>query len=353
MTFAETLTQDAAVDTLLEMLTYKRPHLSESEADWIARFIEPLQHHGNTTEYRVDGFGNIYLHVGHKPTRTLFTAHTDTVHRTAGGQAISYDAECELVFKPSGTEDTECLGADDGAGCAILCEMIRAGVPGWYAFFRGEERGGLGSTYLVKHDPKFLEQFDRAIAFDRKDNCSVISHQGWDRCASDTFAEELARQLNRCGEVDTYKPDDGGVFTDTANFTGIIPECTNVSVGYGSEHTAGEYLDVASWKVLRNAVLLIDWEALPTKRDPSVQDSMFDAGLYNYRYSWTNKPAFSSFPTTEEIMAMRYHELVSWVKRAAPEDVAEILCDLVDRLESAEDALHYDGQETPTEEEWN
>jgi len=34
------------------------------------------------------------------------------------------------------------------------------------------------------------------------------------------------------------------VYTDTAEFTDIIPECTNRSVGYAREHTQEESLDL-------------------------------------------------------------------------------------------------------------
>ena len=70
-----------------------------------------------------------------------------------------------------------------------------------------------------------------------------------------------------------YLPDDTGVYTDTAEFTGIIPECTNISVGYYSEHTDKEKLDVIHLQALADRCLRIDWDGLATKRDPSVHDS--------------------------------------------------------------------------------
>ena len=61
---------------------------------------------------------------------------------------------------------------------------------------------------------------------------------------------------------------DRGVFTDTANFVSIIPECTNISCGYANEHVNMECQDLHHLERLGEAVLLVDWEALPTKRDP-------------------------------------------------------------------------------------
>ena len=48
----------------------------------------------------------------------------------------------------------------------------------------------------------------------------------------------------------------------------IIPECTNISVGYMYEHTTGEYQDIDYLQRLCKAVCLIDWETLPVERDP-------------------------------------------------------------------------------------
>jgi len=48
------------------------------------------------------------------------------------------------------------------------------------------------------------------------------------------------------GTVEEYYPglDDGGVYTDSAEFVDIIEECTNLSVGYFSEHTTSEKQDI-------------------------------------------------------------------------------------------------------------
>jgi putative aminopeptidase FrvX len=56
------------------------------------------------------------------------------------------------------------LGADDGAGCAMLMHLIHSGVPAYYIFTVGEEKGGIGATWLAKHKPDLLKQFDRAKA---------------------------------------------------------------------------------------------------------------------------------------------------------------------------------------------
>ena len=116
---------------------------------------------------------------------------------------------------------------------------------------------------------------DRAIAFDRRGTDSVISYQGFSRCCSDTFGDALARELNDNGDNFFYSVDPTGVYTDTAEFTDLISECTNISVGYDNEHTTKECLDVTHYHALAKAVLAINWDALPTERDPMVEDVMY------------------------------------------------------------------------------
>ena len=160
----------------------------------------------------------------------------------------------------------------------------------------GEEGGGIGAK-VVSDDQALLKQFDRAIAFDRRNNSSVITHQGYGRCCSDAFAEALSDKFNDAGLL--YMPDDGGVYTDTAEFVDVIPECTNISIGYMAEHTDREALDILHFRHLADAVLSFDWDNLPTERDPSVDEfasgnnwwsgSMYGGAKHNYgydTYSW-------------------------------------------------------------------
>lgn len=69
----------------------------------------------------------------------------------------------------------------------------------------------------------------------------------------------------------THKPSARGIFTDTANYTHLIPECTNVSVGYYHEHTKDEALDLDYLRELSEKVIEVDWEDLPTTREPVIE----------------------------------------------------------------------------------
>ena len=270
--------QESGIDyqILYEMLTYMRPAGSNAEEEFIERYIDSIP------GMESDPFGNRILSLGE--SKTLFSAHTDTVHGTSGKQKIVVDEVQGLIYK----DDTEPLGADDATGVFIMKHLIEAKVPGLYIFHRSEECGGLGSSYIADKHPDLLQGIDRAVAFDRKRGHSVITHQGWSRCCSETFAKTLAGQL-----CEGYKPDDSGVFTDTANYADIIPECTNLSVGYEYEHTRMETQCLVTLDNLIPIVQKVDWEALPTLRDPDAFDPDEKAwGSTTYQKGWTpKKPA--------------------------------------------------------------
>ena len=284
-------------------LSLKRPHNGSGEQ----KLLEAIAQHiprGFPKHY--DEAGN--LHVDARQTeanRTLFVSHVDTVHRDDGVNAIK---QTPSVWYASGSQ----LGADDGAGTAMLMHLLYHKVPAYYIFTVGEECGGIGAK-VVSDDQALLKQFDRAIAFDRRNNSSVITHQGYGRCCSDAFAEALSDKFNDAGLL--YMPDDGGVYTDTAEFVDVIPECTNISIGYMAEHTDREALDILHFRHLADAVLSFDWDNLPTERDPSVDD--FDSGknwwsssLWGYggakfddSYSWLKEDyptqATGTYPATD------------------------------------------------------
>lgn len=282
-----------------EMLTYKRPASSKTEEEWLDTFVRPMSNHPNVTEYWGDKAGNLYFEVA-GGSKTLFSCHSDTVHRKDGRQKIEFDPVKNLF----GKNDGEPLGADNGAGVWMCLEIIKANVPCTVVVHRGEECGGIGSSWIASNDVEFLKGFDRAVAFDRKATDSVITHQSGGRCCSDVFAQALSDGLNEHDHM--YSGDDTGSFTDTANYTEVIPECTNVSVGYYSEHTAKETLDVHHLLALRDAVICINWEKLPTARDPSVVEYDF----------WNRIPTRSSsrkVPQIKSIFDMSRNEMLDLV----------------------------------------
>lgn len=254
--------------TLFDILGLKRPHGGRNEHKVAEETLAALPG-GLHVFHTLTGKPMAYSYTTDEESKTLFVAHLDTVHRSElTPNPVIYDTVKKVAYKMDG----ECLGADDGAGVWLLYEMAAAGVPGTYLWTVGEEKGGIGARWMAAEEGEFLGWFDRAIAFDRCGTGSVITHQGWNgRCCSDKFAETLSKQLTNLKEL-FFQPDPTGVYTDTAEFVTTIPECTNISVGYDREHSGRESLDVGFLEQLRDQCLLVDWEGLPTARDPSEKD---------------------------------------------------------------------------------
>ena len=323
---------------LNQILTVKRGHNSEGEKRMVAEQLapyEPLIYHSDKGEVLA------YVVVTDAASKTLFSSHVDTVSKSGFGEhesqhnVVTYDSETMLV-RPIG----DVLGADDGAGVWLLLEMIDASVPGTYVFHRGEECGGIGSSGMARHHEEFLKKFDRAIAFDRQATHSVITWQSGGRCCSDEFAAELADRLT----CDTYflAPDDGGTFTDTANYTDYIGECTNVSIGYYNEHSEKEYLDLAYLYSLRDKCIELAWESLPSKRKPGEVDNSWSRfAPYGVSRSWwdsefdyyKNKPEETvANQASDDLSEMSWSELFAWIDED-PVAATDILYDLLHQEE--------------------
>jgi hypothetical protein len=300
--------QHSTLQVLLDMFTYMRPADSQSEEDFIKKFLLPLPN------ARQDLAGNVIVRVGGEPgTDTFFpvmwSSHTDTVHWQSGRQKIYYtESGGRQVFlaKPTTNEKPEsnCLGADCTAGVWLMREMINANVPGLYIFHAEEETGGYGSSYIASQTPELLQGIQYAIAFDRKGTSSVITHQ-FDRCASDDFANALAALLG-----DTWVADSGGIFTDTANYTELIGECTNISVGYEYAHSSKEWQDVDFLFMLRERMIKIAHQiptTCPVVRKPGETDYAIDwrstlKGYWSNPYSkYDNKLADDPVDEDDEL----------------------------------------------------
>jgi hypothetical protein len=301
MTKRKVKQQPIIVRTLERALSRKRPHKTHEVSNFTAWLFEHLPAELKSFTF-VDGAGNLHIDARGAGSRTLFIAHVDTVHRDTGVNLIK---KTQTHWHANGAP----LGADDGAGCAMLMHLIHSGVKGYYIFSQGEECGGIGAKHIASHHKDLLKQFDRAIAFDRKGIDSVISHQGMGRCASDVFCQALASALNEHNDNLMYSPDDTGVYTDTAEFTDDIPECTNISVGYYNEHGDRENLDIVHFAALAVAVAKLDWEALPTDRDPTVpeyKDYGYVKGSYNTAW-WSNYGVYSDMGAKDDKIVQSDH----------------------------------------------
>ncbi len=235
---------------LFRALSVMRPSGSKEEAQfraWLATTYPDLE--------RIDEAGNLHFKIGE--SETVFAAHTDTCHHKGG--LNTYTVEGKLV-----KAGEDCLGADDGAGIAILCHMMSHRIPGRYIFTTGEEVGGLGARYLEENFD--FTPYKRSVCFDRAGTSEIITVQGGERLASSEFAEALSVAFQEQDLL--YVESEKGVFTDNALWGDKVPCNINLSAGYFAQHGPNESLDLTHLEALAAAVIKIDWEALPTCREP-------------------------------------------------------------------------------------
>lgn len=272
------------MNKLYDILSYNRKYKSVGEQHIINTYIKPH----NPIVFHNDRYEPMayVVHVG-EPTEILWSCHTDTIHKI-DDPAIHQIRKLSLppsLDKPSPeiitlvpNANTTCLGADNGAGMWLLLEMIEANVSGTYIFHHGEECGGIGSNYMARYEIDFLSQFTHAIAFDRRGIDSIITHQ-LNRCCSDKFARDFGDIIyGLSNHAINLNLDSTGIFTDTANYVGIISECTNISIGYYNEHTKNEYLDLNYLQTLRDTMIKFPTKQLSTYE---FQPSSYDLFSFN------------------------------------------------------------------------
>ena len=256
------------------LFTSMRPAYTEAENEFVETYLmTPFLIEQGMYQ---DGYGNCLLKIDNpdgSESKTLWSCHTDSVHRKGGHQTVHYNPSDDKFSTPDGS----CLGGDDNSGTYILLELIRQKIPGLYIFHRAEEVGGVGSAWIADNCEDMLIKYDRAIAFDRKDVHSIITHQASRRCCSEAFSDDLSEKLGM-----NHRSDPTGSFTDTANYDHIIPECTNMSVGYFSAHTARETQLLGYLVELSDAFARIDVESLVTERNPNAPKEYDMGGYYGY-----------------------------------------------------------------------
>jgi len=239
--------------------TYPHPHDDE-----VLEFLPDLNR---------DKYGNYYKIIGE--SKTVFSCHLDT--------ADQFQKNVNHVFKTDdngdewvGTDGSSILGADDKAGVCVLLYMMENNVPGIYYFFIGEEVGLVGSGKVSQDFESFeyLQNVERIISFDRRGFESIITSQMGRQCCSSEFAQYLIGEYSKEG-LDMME-DPTGIYTDSAIFMDLIPECTNISVGYFHEHSGREIQNLTFLEELCKSSVNINWENAPTSRKLVIEDDLYD-----------------------------------------------------------------------------
>jgi hypothetical protein len=274
-------TLDTSNSILWYCLRNARPDGSKAIQGLMDR-LESLAKSVNGESWR-DKFDNLWIDTRENETQsTLFMAHMDTVEQKPGIKEIFYSEDGKMIH----TNGKAVLGADDGAGVAILAHLIEHGKPALYLFSQAEESGGMGGNFAARHGTKHLNTIERCISFDRKGKKEICGSQSVGNLASDEFVSELSKALG-LGHVNGT-----GTYTDNSEFQGIIPEIVNISCGYENNHSKMEVLDWVYFQALRDAVLAVDFEMLPTfgpKEDYSHHTSYDDASCRDWERSSPRK----------------------------------------------------------------
>lgn len=313
-----TRTNQTDVPALYRLLSYRRAHNSVGEKQYIQDFILPLEPSIITSA--TAGVMAFFVYVG--KSEIMFTSHTDSVHMNHS------EVHQDVVIKDGlyGKEDNQPLGADDAAGNWLMFNMIQYGVPGIYAFFRGEERGGIGSSYCAKYHPELFESVRCAIALDRRGTQSVITHQGAGRGCSDEFGKSLASILKMGHQLDPT-----GIYTDTAELFHLVPNCTNLSVGYENEHTKRETLNKKYIETLRDQLIMADWSKLdhtaPTPDVPEISRYGYDVSLPLF-----DKSSRADYEPDLEVGPLQYADFMFDYADTLPSDLRDRALKLAQRI---------------------
>ena len=310
------------VPALYRLLTYRRAHNSIGERQYIQDFILPFQPTIITSV--AEEVMAFFVYVG--KSDIMFTSHTDTVHMNHA------EVHQEVVLDKNlyGKQDSQPLGADDAAGNWLMFNMISYGVPGIYAFFRGEERGGIGSSYCAKHRRDLFDDVRCAIALDRRGTQSVITHQGAGRGCSDEFGTSLAAILKMGHQLDPT-----GIYTDTAEFFDIVPNCTNLSVGYENEHSKRETLNKTYIETLRDRLIMADWSQLDhTPPTPDVVPDISHMTRYGYDLSTPlfDRSSRADYEPDLEVGPLQYADFMFDYADTLPPDLRDRALKLAQRI---------------------
>jgi len=277
-------------ETFLKLTTHTVPYLKEK--DYLKNLL-PMN------ILREDPVGNLYVKIGN--SNSMFASHLDTV---GGDVPVNHVIEGKMIK----TDGKSILGADDKSGVVVMLYMIESGIPGLYTFFLGEEVGCKGSHALSdwiekdhkkdknKQDTRYKD-INKVISFDRKDTDSVITYQMSERCCSDKFADSLIKELGQ--NKLKFRKDTGGVLTDSVRFTDLYAECTNLSVGYWSQHTNNERQDIEFLEKLCVASTKVNWDGLEIGRKPGETERLSYGGSgrggYSNFYGGSNSSSYEDW----------------------------------------------------------
>lgn len=305
------------LNILVQILKWRRPHGSAAEKAVLNWFCKEFNFKPTT--------GGV-IRMGNQYPDIWIVAHADTVG-SEGRNKIVIERDFIKLKTPTNNQPNnlycfnQCLGADDGAGLAIIAMLalhrqdITLFVP------VGEESGGIGSTRMCMSLSK--EEMPKiVISLDRKGYNEVITHQGGVRTCSDRFALELAKHL-----PGDYHPSNQGIYTDSATFSefGSL-ECTNISVGYFNAHSAKERVHWTFTYKLGQTMCEIPFHTLPIEHSPNNQEE--EEFFIFYENNENNIQEFLNIYEKETIFPHIFRQIMEIREEITNEELLEELLEL-------------------------
>lgn len=201
----------------------------------------------------IDEYGNMYIKIGNwYENKLLFTAHLDTY----SSEIETINSKIENGFLK--TDEKTILGGDNKTGCAMLINMINNNISGTYYFFVEEEVGRKGSIWFNNQIKD--GEYTFAVAFDRKETCSLVTHQRGIKLINDELTKVLLDEFS--SKEYEFKVDHFGFSCDTVSLIDKVNNCLNISNGTYDEHKKTERVDLEYYDYMFNKVIEIDWEKI-------------------------------------------------------------------------------------------
>lgn len=328
------------LDTLMCILRARRPARTNDDASYASNWMKGLLD-SLSIPFNTDEFGNLSVDMRDGVSTVAFTCHTDTVESfwlapklrqlapptaemdwAQTPRQLAYmqddlypdDETAYRVVLPDPSQD-DCLGADDGAGMALMLAMIQEGVKGLYIFFADEESGRIGSEGMNRAQPEMLQGLTHMLSFDRRDADIVTSQMGMP-CISDSLADALMERLST--DTVQYRLAAGSC-TDSASFMQSVYECGNIGVGYRDEHSGYESLSLTIWgNLLEKCVQQATWEGLPHR------ETFAELPRWQSRFFEQSHGPRSVADLMHDIEDLTAHGILDYVQDY-PEEVAAML----------------------------
>ena len=174
---------------------------------------------------------------GNRKNKLVLVAHTDTVWDDAYGKPARTTVCFENGYYRSTNPDCG-IGADDRAGCAMLWALRNCGHS--LLIVSGEEKGKIGANYLRKHNPRLFRHLNRHQFMIELDWCGTGGCLYNQVDNTQSFKDYIAAQL---GFRDDQQKGGCDLQVLCQKVCGV-----NIGVGYHSNHSPAETLNVAEWE---------------------------------------------------------------------------------------------------------